>query len=100
VEADFSIIHRSAPSGSSGTFDLERGGRKLGHLDYSLPDDRTMSIDYVEVAPALRGKQMGVRLVEAAVTWARSGNRMVVAACSYARAELGRTAAFQDFVMK
>jgi predicted GNAT family acetyltransferase len=43
------------------------------------------------VAPALRGKQMGNKLVDAAVEWARANKHSVIARCSFARAVLNRT---------
>jgi len=81
------VVHRPA----HGKFELDGGGRSLGYLDYSFSDKDTLCIDYVEVAPALRGKQMGNKLVDAAVEWARANNHSVIARCSFARAVLDRT---------
>ena len=90
--AEPSITHRPAKSGSSGKFELDADGGQLGYLEYSLQDDGgTVCIDYVEVAPALRGKRMGNRLVDAAVAWAESSKSNVIARCSFARAVLART---------
>lgn len=59
-----------------------------------------MNVDYVEVSPALRGKKMGERLVDAAVMWARENKRLIVPRCSYARAVMARTDAYQDVMKK
>jgi predicted GNAT family acetyltransferase len=83
-------------SGSGPSFDLTIEGTKRGYLDYSLPDAGTMAIHFVEVDPPLRGTGMGERLVAAAVDWARANGRRIVPHCSYARAVLRRTPAFQD----
>jgi len=84
------------PSEPDSTFDLTIDGDKRGYLDYSLPDASTMAIHFVEVDPELRGTGMGERLVAAAVDWARVNGRRIVPRCSFARAVLTRTPAYQD----
>lgn len=71
-------------------FVLRVDGDRLGSLDYTLPDAAVMRIEYVEVAPELRGSGMGRQLVAAAVDWAREGGRTVVPICGYARAVITR----------
>jgi uncharacterized protein len=94
--AEPSVTHRPDQGSSSGTFELEGDGKRLGYLEYSLPDADTVRIDYVEVDRALRGKRMGNRLVDAAVEWARSNKHQVIARCSFARAVLNRTPKYSD----
>ena len=86
------VVHRPA----QGKFDLVSGGKTQGYLDYSMSDAQTVCIDYVEVAPALRGQEMGNRLVDAAVEWARTNKHQVIATCSFARAVLNRTPRYSD----
>ena len=86
------VIHRPA----QGKFDLVGGGKTQGYLDYSMTDKNTLCIEYVEVSPALRGKQMGNRLVDAAVEWARSNKHKVIATCGFARSVLNRTPEYSD----
>jgi uncharacterized protein len=94
--SDLTVAHRPSQGSSSGRFELLSDGRAQGYLDYSLSDEATVCIDYVEVAPALRGQQMGNRLVDAAVEWARSNSHQVIARCSFARAVLHRTPKYSD----
>ena len=91
-----SFRHRPEKTASRGTFDLEVGGKSVGHLSYSLPDAKTMNVDYVEISPALRGKRMGEQLIAAAVAWARKNKRQIVPHCSYAAAVMARPVAYQD----
>ena len=91
-----SVTHRPGTDSASGTFELQSNGKSVGHLSYSLPDAATMTVDYVEVSPALRGKGMGEHLVSAAAAWARKTKRKVVPLCSYARAVMRRSKAYQD----
>jgi predicted GNAT family acetyltransferase len=71
-------------------FVLRVDGERLGSLDYTLPDATVMRIEYVEVAPELRGSGLGQKLVAAAVDWARESNRKIVPICGYARAVIAR----------
>jgi predicted GNAT family acetyltransferase len=82
--SDITISHQ--PQGH--VFVLERAGKRLGNLDYTLTQDKVMTIDYVEVDRSLRGTGMGNRLVDAAVAWARESKLEVQARCSFARAVL------------
>ena len=85
--ADLTVVHRP----EQGKFELVGGGKAQGYLDYSFSDKEALCIDYVQVAPALRGKQMGNKLVDAAVEWAQANNHSVIARCSFARAVLNRS---------
>lgn len=76
--------------GDVSEFVLHVDGERLGSLDYTLPDEAVMRIEYVEVAPELRGSGLGQRLVAAAVDWARESNRKIVPICGYARAVITR----------
>ena len=91
-----SITRRPQQDNARGTFDLDRDGKRVGYLSYSLPDAAVMTIDYVEVSPSLRGTGLGQQLVGAAVEWARANGRQIVPYCGYARTVMHRTAAFRD----
>jgi uncharacterized protein len=85
-----SITHRPAQGRRGGSFDLERDGRRIGFLSYSLEGDETMTIDHVQVDPSLRGSGLGAKLVAAAADWAREQKQKVVPICGFARAVLRR----------
>jgi predicted GNAT family acetyltransferase len=89
-DTTYTIVNEPVTAGHSGRFTLAAGGKQRGHLAYTLPDGKTMTIDYVEVDPSLRGQGVGKQLVDAAVAWAGVHDRQVVPLCSYARAVLAR----------
>jgi predicted GNAT family acetyltransferase len=79
-------------------FILHIDDERMGSLDYALPEAGVMRIDYVEVAPELRGSGLGRELVQAAVDWAREGNLQIVPICGYARAVIARDPAMSKLL--
>ena len=71
-------------------FVLRVGGKRLGSLEFTRPDAKILRIEYVEVAPELRGTGLGRKLVQAAVNWAKETDQRVVPICSYARMVIQR----------
>lgn len=88
-----SIRHQR--SDSRGEFVMEREGKRVGELTYSLAGSR-MTILHTEVAPAMRGGGAARRLLDSAVRWARAENLKIASRCSYASAVLARTPAYAD----
>jgi predicted GNAT family acetyltransferase len=86
---------RHAETGQRGIFFLERDGRRVAELTYSLSGDKAL-VDHTYVDPSLRGGTIAPSLVEAAVRWAREGNRKIVPLCSYVRSVFARTRAYDD----
>jgi len=86
---------RHTQTGHRGVFFLERGGRRVAELTYSLSGDKAL-VDHTYVDPSLRGGTIAPSLVEAAVRWAREGNRKIVPLCSYVRSVFARTRAYDD----
>jgi predicted GNAT family acetyltransferase len=84
------------PDGQNGAFGIERDGKRLATLTYSLAGDDIMIIDHTEVDPALRGTGAGAKLVEAAVAWARQEHRKIQPLCPYAKSVIDKTDAYHD----
>jgi predicted GNAT family acetyltransferase len=80
----------------AGRITLTRRGERLGTLDFRRGDDRVVRINYVEVAPRVRGEGHGRALVQAAVDWARADGLRLVPICGYARRVLTSDPAFKD----
>ncbi len=87
------IQHRC--DGRRGAFFIERDGRRIAALTYSL-DDGAAIVDHTWVDPALRGGNLARRLVDALVQWARAGRIRLVPTCSYVRVVIARTPEYAD----
>ena len=90
-------VTREEGSGAQ-EFVLHVDGERLGSLDFDRPEAGVLRIDYVEVAPELRGTGLGRQLVEAAVDWARAENMRIVPICGYARAVIARDPAMSQLL--
>jgi uncharacterized protein len=71
-------------------FVLRIDGERSGFLEFTRPDVGVMRIEYVEVAPHLRGMGLGLQLVRKAVAFAKDASLRVVPICSYARVVIER----------
>jgi hypothetical protein len=82
-------------SGQRGAFVLERDGRRLAELNYTIAGSRVI-LDHTQVDDALRGTGTGAKLVAAAVEWARAGDRKLLPLCPFARSVFDKTPAYRD----
>ncbi len=71
-------------------FTLQRAGRQVGELTYTLSGSR-LTIRHTGVDPALRGRGAARKLVDAAVQFARAENLKLASRCSYASALFARS---------
>src|SRR4029450_9824812 len=90
-EQPFTITREESGNGA-GRFVLRQGSGRVGTLDYRSANGGPIYIDFVEVAPAIRGTGLGKRLVEAAVAWARESRRKGIPICSYSGSGIERDA--------
>jgi len=86
---------RHSETGSRGVFFLERDGRRVGELTYTLSAG-TALVDHTYVDPPLRGGSIAPSLVEAAVRWARAENVKIMPLCSYVRSVFARKQEYAD----
>ncbi len=87
------ILH--VPSGQRGAFVLERAGRRLAELTYTVAGSRVI-LDHTQVDDALRGSGAGAKLVAAAVQWARAEHRKLMPLCPFARSVFDKTPGYAD----
>jgi len=86
---------RHERSGHRGAFVVERDGKRLAEMTYTVAGDRVI-IDHTTVDDALRGTGAGARLVEAAVQWARAERRKLLPLCPFARSVFDKTPQYAD----
>lgn len=65
-------------------------------MTYSRAGETTIIIDHTDVPDALRGKGVGVRLVERAVQDARANSIRIIPLCPFAKAQIQRHPEWQD----
>jgi predicted GNAT family acetyltransferase len=79
-----------------GAFVVDQEGVRQAELVYRLDAPKMMTIVHTEVNKDLQGKNIGFKLVEAAVTYARENAIKVVPECEFAQSIFNRTQSFQD----
>jgi hypothetical protein len=87
------------PDGHKGAFAIERDGRRLATMTYSLAGD-IIIIDHTEVDAVLRGTGAGAKLVAAAVAWARAEHRQIIPLCPFAKSVFDRKQAEYGDVLR
>lgn len=86
---------RHEASGHRGAFVIERGGKRLAEMTYTVAGSRVI-IDHTTVGDALRGTGAGTRLVEAAVAWARNDAKKLMPLCPFAKSVFDKTPEYRD----
>lgn len=87
------VIH--VPGGPKGAFIIERGGKRLAEMTYSMAGDKAI-IDHTDVSDELRGSGAGKRLVDAAVHWAREEKKKVLPLCPFAKSVFDKSPDYRD----
>ena len=67
----------------------------VGQLRFHIEGERLI-IEHVYIAKALRGNQLGVKLVEKAVEHARINDLVIISHCSYAETVLLENKSYRD----
>ena len=88
---------RHVSSGHRGAFVLERSGKRLAELTYTVAGSRVI-LEHTQVDDSLRGTGTGAKLVAAAVAWARAEQRELLPLCPFARSVFEKTPAYADLL--
>ena len=87
------------PAGHKGAFVIEREGKRLAEMTYSMAGDKLI-IDHTNVDDALRGTGTGGKLVAAAVEWARANGKKILPLCPFAKSVFDKTPAYGDVLFR
>jgi len=77
------IQHRH--SENNGSFFVENDNKTIAEIVYSLTNPAIMVIEHTEVDPSLKGKNIGLKLVNKAVFFAKENGMKIKAVCPFAR---------------
>ncbi len=79
-----------------GRFIARDNEKEVGKLIYSWSASGAMVIEHTEVYPGNQGRGYGLKLVEAAVDYARTNKIKIVPMCSFARRIFASSTEFAD----
>lgn len=85
--------------GMNGVFYVEDNAERLAEMTYYLKGENKMIIEHTEVDERLRGKNIGLQLVEAAVEFARSEHLKIVPACVFAKSVFDKKQELRDVLL-
>ena len=88
------VEHKS--SSSKGVFTLKNEDETVGRMTYSKAGDDKFIIDHTEVEEKFIGTGHGIRLVKAAVEFARENNLKIIPLCPFAKSVFERSADLRD----
>jgi predicted GNAT family acetyltransferase len=78
-----------------GVFYIDIDGQRLGEMDFLLPNG-VMNIYHTGVSDELQGKNMGIKLIEAGVNYARENHLKILPTCPFARSVFDRVKKYAD----
>lgn len=81
---------------SKGSFFIEKNGDVKAEMTYSKAGSDKIIIDHTEVSDELRGENVGKKLVEHAVNFARENKLKVIPLCPFAKSVIERDESLQD----
>lgn len=82
-------------TGSKGAFYVAEDENVLAELVYALSDDK-MIIEHTQVDAELQGKDVGYKLVHAAVEYARTHHLKISPVCQFTKAVFDKKPDFSD----
>ena len=82
--------------GHRGAFFVVRDGKHIAELTYSRANATLVIIDHTDVAAELAGQGVGLKLVLAAVAWARETGTKLMATCPFALKQFKRDSSLRD----
>lgn len=81
---------------TKGAFYIKEGDKRVAEMTFSKAGGNIFIIDSTRVDDALRGKNAGKQLVEAAVKHARTHQYKIIPLCPFAKSVFEKVKDFQD----
>jgi predicted GNAT family acetyltransferase len=69
--------------GTKGIFYIEKDKKIVAEMVYTMPSADKMIIEHTEVSEALKGQNIGLRLVKNAADYARKNNLKIIPLCPF-----------------
>jgi uncharacterized protein len=85
---------------TKGAFYIKEGKKRVAEMTFSKAGSNILIIDHTQVDDALRGKNAGKQLVEAAVKHAREHQYKIIPLCPFAKSVFERVKDFQDVLSR
>jgi predicted GNAT family acetyltransferase len=93
------LIQQSEHNGK-GKFYVEIDCRQLAEIEYTMPAADKMIIHHTEVSDELRGKSVGLQLVNQAVDYARANKIKIIPLCPFAKSVFDKKPEMDDVLFK
>lgn len=84
---------------SKGFFKAVADGVEAGSMTYSWAGKDKLIIDHTEVNPAFKGKNIGKKMVMAAVDYAREQGVRILPLCPFAKSVFDKTENIRDVLL-
>ena len=81
---------------NKGFFFVGEENNRSAEMTYTMSSPNQMIIEHTEVSDALRGQNVGYKLVDAAVEYARANDIRIIPLCPFARAVFKKKTELQD----
>ena len=77
-------------------FYLLDNGKEIGEIAYAYVNDDLIDINHTEIDPNYRGQNLGQKLIDAIVDYARENNLKATAGCPYVAKVFSKTTQYDD----
>ncbi|EOZ97164.1 acetyltransferase, GNAT family [Indibacter alkaliphilus LW1] len=81
---------------TKGFFKATEDSKEAGRMTYSWAGKDKFIIDHTEVNPDFKGRNVGLQLVMAAVSFARDNNLKIIPLCPFAKSVFSKKAEIGD----
>ena len=87
-------------TGNKWMFYVEKDGKLLAEMVYTMAAADQMIIEHTEVSDELKGQNIGKQLVHHAVEFARSNHFKIIPLCPFTNSVFKKTPAYSDVLFK